>query len=166
MKTALFQHLICQLLTIFFRSWIHKDCILKSLSSVNVLRGIRKFHVVVLQWRQRNIHNSLMHVQSCCFAVLACWRRRCCLSSPISNETTPSWIDKHYACATSSSPLEDHYHTEKSDCFSFNTWYVEFNSPSSRATTVNSPTDSFLCSIFCWYYVNECRDTRGNRGRN
>ena len=105
-----------------------------------------------------------MHVQSCCFAVLARWRRRCCLSSPTYNETTPSWIDKNYACATGSSPLEDHYRTEKSDCSWFKTWYAELNSPPSRATTVNSPTDSFLYSMFCWHFVNECRDTRGNRG--
>ena len=105
-----------------------------------------------------------MHVQSCCFAVLARWRRRCCLISPTYNETTPSWINKNYACATGSSPLEDHYRTEKSDCSWFKTWYAELNSPPSRATTVNSPTDSFLYSMFCWHYVNECRDTRGNRG--
>ena len=128
-SSLLFQHLICQLLANFFRSWIRKDCILKSLSSVNVLREIRKFHVVVLQWRQRNVHNSLMHVQSCCFAVLARWRRRCCLSSPTYNETTPSWIDKNYACATGSSSLEDHYRTEKSDCSWFKTCYAELNSP-------------------------------------
>ena len=31
---------------------------------------IGHFHVVVLQWRQRNVQISLMHVQSCCFANL------------------------------------------------------------------------------------------------
>ena len=31
---------------------------------------IRHFHVVVVQWRQRNVQISLMHVQSCCFANL------------------------------------------------------------------------------------------------
>ena len=45
-------------------------------------REIKHFHVVV-QWRQRNIQKSVMHVQSCCFAnlnqLLFCrslWRRR------------------------------------------------------------------------------------------
>ena len=28
---------------------------------------IRIFHVVVLQWRQRNVQDRVMHVQSCCF---------------------------------------------------------------------------------------------------
>jgi len=155
-SSLLFQHLICQLLAIFFRSRIHKDCILKSLCCVNVLREIRKFHVVVLQWRQRNVHNSLMHVQSCCFAVLARWRRCCCLIG----------LTK----ITHALPVPVHRKTifirKRVIVLCLNTWYVELNSPSSRATTVNSPNDSFLCSIFCWYYVNGCRDTKGNRGRN
>ena len=33
-------------------------------------REIRYFHVAVVQWRQRNVHKSVMHVQSCCFAHL------------------------------------------------------------------------------------------------
>ena len=44
---------------------------------------IRHVHVVVMQWRQRNLQKSVMHVQSCCFANLnlflfCCsrWRRR------------------------------------------------------------------------------------------
>ena len=56
-------------------------------------RGIRHVHVVqnvvVVQWRQRNVPKSVMHVQSCCFAnlnlLLCCYsclrRRRRCLSS-------------------------------------------------------------------------------------
>ena len=42
-------------------------------------RETRKFHVVV-QWRQRNVQKSVMHVQSCCFAnlnLLLFWRSRC-----------------------------------------------------------------------------------------
>ena len=31
-------------------------------------RSIRHFHVVVVQWRQRNVQKSVMHVQSCCLA--------------------------------------------------------------------------------------------------
>ena len=33
-------------------------------------RQIWHFYVVVMQWRQRNVQNSVMHVQSCCFAKL------------------------------------------------------------------------------------------------
>ena len=52
-------------------------------------REIRNFHVVVVQWRQRNVQKSVMHVQSCCFASLnlllfcrsLCCRRRRCLRS-------------------------------------------------------------------------------------
>ena len=32
-------------------------------------REIRHFHVVVVQWRQTNIQKSVMHVQSCFFAL-------------------------------------------------------------------------------------------------
>ena len=41
-----------------------------SLSLVYVLhkREIRDFHAVVVQWRPRNVQNSVLHVQSCCFA--------------------------------------------------------------------------------------------------
>ena len=31
-------------------------------------REISHFHVVVVQQRHRNVHKSVMHVQSCCFA--------------------------------------------------------------------------------------------------
>ena len=31
---------------------------------------IRQFHVVVVQKRQRNVQRSVMHLQSCCFALL------------------------------------------------------------------------------------------------
>ena len=58
----------------------------KLLSSVHVLlkRDIKKFHFVVVQRWQRNVQKSVMHVQSCCFAVLFFCRspcRRRCLSS-------------------------------------------------------------------------------------
>ena len=33
-----------------------------------IKRPVRDFHVVVVQWRQRNVEESVMHVQSCCFA--------------------------------------------------------------------------------------------------
>ena len=46
-------------------------------------REVRYFHVVVVQWRQRSVQQSMMHKQSCCFAnlnlLLFCrsrWRRR------------------------------------------------------------------------------------------
>ena len=31
--------------------------------------SLRKFHVVVVQRRQRNVQNSVMHVQSCCLLI-------------------------------------------------------------------------------------------------
>ena len=34
-----------------------------------IKREIRHFHVVVVQWRQRNVQKSVMHVQSCFFAL-------------------------------------------------------------------------------------------------
>ena len=37
-------------------------------NSIKRAREIRKFHVVVVQRRQRNVQKSMMHVQSCCFA--------------------------------------------------------------------------------------------------
>ena len=54
-------------------------------------RENRQFHVVIVQWRQRNVQESVMHVQSCCFANInrslfwrSCWRRRRrCFSSLI-----------------------------------------------------------------------------------
>ena len=64
-----------------------ESCCLVFQSSTN--REIRHFHVLVLQWRQRNEQKSLMGVQSCCFANLnllffcrSRWPRRSrCLSS-------------------------------------------------------------------------------------
>ena len=55
------------------------------------VREIRKFHVTVLQRRQRNVQKSVMHVQSCCFANIilllccrsSCCQRRRCLSPPL-----------------------------------------------------------------------------------
>ena len=45
-----------------------ESCCLVFPSSTN--REIRHFHVLVVQWRQRNEQKSLMRVQSCCFANL------------------------------------------------------------------------------------------------
>ena len=33
----------------------------------SIKRAIRKFHVLAVQWRQRNVPKSVMQVQSCCF---------------------------------------------------------------------------------------------------
>ena len=62
-----------------FWSWILKDWIevqkktegsrcLVSMSSTK--REIRHFHVVLVQWQQRNVQKGGMHVQSCCFTNL------------------------------------------------------------------------------------------------
>ena len=55
----------------------------KSFSCVHVLREIWHFHIMVVQWRERNVQKSVMHVQSCCFGnlneLLFCrfrWRHR------------------------------------------------------------------------------------------
>ena len=40
----------------------------RSLFTFSIKRDIRNFHVVVVQWRQRNVQKSVMHVQSSCFA--------------------------------------------------------------------------------------------------
>ena len=41
------------------------NCVVFSYS-IKGAREIRKFYVVVVQRRQRNVQNSVMHVQSCC----------------------------------------------------------------------------------------------------
>ena len=59
-------------------------------------REIKHFHVVVVQWRLKNVLKSVMHVQSCCFvnrnlllcSFSRCLRRRCCLSSLMTNKCT------------------------------------------------------------------------------
>ena len=51
-----------------------------SLFTSSIKREIRHFLVVVVQWRQRNVQKSVMHVQSCCFAnlnLLFFWSSRC-----------------------------------------------------------------------------------------
>ena len=40
------------------------------MSTSSTKREIRHFHVVVVQWRQRNVQKSVMYLQSCCFASL------------------------------------------------------------------------------------------------
>ena len=50
-------------------SGIEKEsCCLEFPSSTR--REIRRFHVVVVQRRQKNVQKSVMHVQSCCFDLL------------------------------------------------------------------------------------------------
>ena len=64
-----------------------ESCCLVFPSSTN--REIGHFHVLVVQWRQRNVQKSVTRVQSCCFANLnlmffcrSRWpRRRRCFSS-------------------------------------------------------------------------------------
>ena len=55
-----------------FWSWISKEkenFVTHCLSTSFAKRETRHFHVVVLQWRQRNVQQSVMTVQSCCFAL-------------------------------------------------------------------------------------------------
>ena len=44
--------------------------------TLSMKREIKKFHVVVVQRRQRNVQKYLMQVQSCCFAYLSSSIRR------------------------------------------------------------------------------------------
>ena len=59
---------------------------------------------------------------------------------PMSNMTTPSWIDENYACATRSSLPADRFHTKASVRFAF-TWYPCVSSYRSEilALAVNTP---------------------------
>ena len=59
-----------------FQSWIPKNHIQVQKEGGNfvfacvlsfVQREIRHFHVVVVQWGQRNLQKRAMHVQNCCF---------------------------------------------------------------------------------------------------
>ena len=45
-----------------------RNKISSSLVYVLIEHGIRYFHVVVVQKRQRNVQKSVKHLQSCCFA--------------------------------------------------------------------------------------------------
>ena len=48
---------------------------------------IWSFHIRVVQWWQRNVQISVMHVQSCCFSHKAC----CVLDIPIAVAVVISW---------------------------------------------------------------------------
>ena len=56
--------------------------------SIKQAREIGKFHVAVVQMRLRNVQESVLHVQSCCFANInllffncsCCRRRRRCFN--------------------------------------------------------------------------------------
>ena len=62
-----------------FWSWILRNCIevlgkkeslCRVFTSSRTKHEFSHFHVVVVQWRQRNAQKSVMHVQSCCFVDL------------------------------------------------------------------------------------------------
>ena len=44
----------------------------------SIKRENRHFPVVVVQWRERNVHKSVMHEQSCCFAYSPYWLFKNC----------------------------------------------------------------------------------------
>ena len=60
-KNFLWGHVYCYL------NW-EKFCVVFTYSIKRACE-IGKFHVIVAQWRKRNVQNNMMHVQSCCF----CW---------------------------------------------------------------------------------------------
>ena len=37
--------------------------------SIKRAREMRKFHIILVQWQQRNVQNSVMQVQSCCLLI-------------------------------------------------------------------------------------------------
>ena len=91
----------------------------KSLSFVHVLHKTRykKFHVVVVQWRQGNVEKSVMGLDCCCFAnlnLLLFWcprcrlRLRCLVSSLIPRQwkSSKSTTEESY---TISLGLNAHY---------------------------------------------------------
>ena len=41
---------------------------IRNLFTSSIEREIRHFHVVVVQWRQRNVQKTVMDVQNCCFS--------------------------------------------------------------------------------------------------
>ena len=55
--------------TVFKLTKRKKNCVVFTYL-IKRAREIRKFHVVVVQRQLRNVQNSVMHVQSSCFAVL------------------------------------------------------------------------------------------------
>ena len=85
------------------RSSIPKNHIQESTFTSSIKREIRHFHVVVMQWWQRNVEKSVMHVKSCCFAnfhLLLFWRSRCrrcrrMLRSLLSLYVTPAFVGKN-----------------------------------------------------------------------
>ena len=78
-----------------FWSWILKNCILVEkkekeivlLFTSSMKHEIRKFHIAVVRQWQRNVHKSLLLMQSCCFAnlnlLLFCHSCCCSLSFPL-----------------------------------------------------------------------------------
>ena len=62
-------HLICQMLGNF--SGVNsKRTVPEIRKRKRKLSNVRRFHVAVVQQRQRNVQKSVLHVQSCCFANL------------------------------------------------------------------------------------------------
>ena len=55
---------------------------------------LREFHVAVVQWRQRNVQKSVLHMQSCCFANINLFfcRSRCHRHR---RAKAPSWVDEN-----------------------------------------------------------------------
>ena len=56
-------------------------------------REIRHFHVVVVQWRQRNVQKSVMHVQSCCLVIKPIAFLTFSLPSP-SSSSSWEWLSR------------------------------------------------------------------------
>ena len=111
----------------FFLNWILKDCIKvkkkKKESCLLVFPSstkcqLRPFHVVVVHRRQRNVQESVMHVQSCCFACLnlllfwrsCCRRRRPRVNSLVSCALVWFWNHMHVCFETKLDSTQFIYH--------------------------------------------------------
>ena len=85
-------------------NWNEKNVELCLVFTTSTKREIRHFHVVVVQWRQKNVQKSVLHVQSCCFAnlnlLIFCrsrWRRRRrCLSLSIHYHSKQIFLSFHW----------------------------------------------------------------------
>ena len=61
-----------EFLRTIFKFWWGRKFSRRLLTS-SIKREIRHFPVVVVQWQQRNVQKSVLHVQSCCFAYSTHW---------------------------------------------------------------------------------------------
>ena len=120
----------------------------------SIKREIRHFPVVVVQWRQRNVQKSVMHVQSCCFAystsrLLLFWRSRCrrrrgiLKSLMIASVQKPPLLEKNWT-VQASLRLFFFFWRERGVC----TLAMEMSTYNSKRNVLNFNT--FVTNIILW----------------